>query len=78
MVIIIIIIIIIIIYLFNVEYNADNYNKNHNIASFFRQNLRQSIFCFDCKVTLRPCAILSYVDYGAAVKLEKTNNDEVL
>ena len=73
-----VVIIIIIIYLFNVEYNTDNYNKNHNIANFFRQNLWQSIFCFDYKVTHRPCAILSYVDYGAAVKLEKTYNDEVL
>ena len=47
-----------------------------------RKNPRQQVYCFDCKVALRPFifnngSILLRLDYGAAVKLEITYIGEV-
>ena len=81
-IIIITIIITIIIHLFNVEYNTDSYNKNYNMAKKFLQNPRRHLYCFHCKLALRSFtfnngAILPYVKYGAAVKLEVSYIGEV-
>ena len=56
--------------------------RNYNIAKKIRKNPRQQVYCFDCKVALRPFifnngSILLRLDYGAAVKLEITYIGEV-
>ena len=63
--------------LFNVKYNTNSYSNNCNIANKFRQNPKQHVYCFDCKIALKPFtfnndAILPRVDYEAAVKLDIT------
>ena len=65
-----------------VEYNTNSYNKNCNIANNFQSNPRRQVYCFVCKIALRPftfnnSAILRHADYGAAVKLEITFMGEV-
>ena len=60
----------------------NSYNKNYKIVNQFRQNPRRYVYCFDCKMALRPFtfskgAILPRVDYEAAVKLEITYIGEV-
>ena len=70
------------IHLCNVEYNKDTYSNNYNISNKCRQNPRRYVYCFACKITLRPFmfnsgAISSRLDYRAAVKIEITYTGEV-
>ena len=54
--------------LFNVECNTNSYDNNYDIVNKFRQNPKQQVHCFDCKMGLKPFtfnngAILSSADY---------------